>query len=203
MRPSVLLIFGTSHVGKSMLAGRLGEALDWRVTSTDTLGRHPGRPWPEVRQPVAEYYSSLTDETIYWFLRVHHENMWPHIRDKISAESDADKGWVLEGSALRPEFIAELDRQNVMAVGLYAEQAFLRRRIESESLYSQRDDHGRLLIDKFITRSLRDNDQIVEDANRLGLRLVDVAEPGDLERLCEELTGVLAPGHGRDENHAR
>lgn len=76
-RPSVLLIFGTSHVGKSTLANRLGEALGWQMTSTDSLARHPGRPWPEVKAPVAEYYSSLSDETISWFPRAHHENMRP------------------------------------------------------------------------------------------------------------------------------
>lgn len=203
MRPSVLLIFGTSHVGKSTLAGRLGEALEWRVASTDKMGRHPGRPWPEVRQPVAEYYSGLTDETIYWFLRVHHENMWPLIQEKISAEHGANKGLVLEGSALRPEFIADLDCQKVLAVGLYAEQAFLRKRIEFESLYSRQDDARRLLIDKFITRSLRDNDQVVEDASRLGLRLLDVSDTEKLERLSEELIGVLAHNGSRDAGHMR
>jgi len=202
-RPSVLLIFGTSHVGKSTLAGRLGVELGWRTISTDGLGRHPGRPWPEVRPPVAEFYASLTDETVYWFLRAHHENMWPIIEETIRAVRGPGEGLVLEGSALRPELIADLDREKVLAVGLHADPAFLRDRMMSQSGYARRDDHGRLLIDRFITRSLRDNDQIVHDANRLGLRLLDAADAGALERLAEELVGVLADGHGRDERGDR
>jgi 2-phosphoglycerate kinase len=194
VHPSALLIFGTSHVGKSTLASRLGEALGWQVISTDKLARHPGRPWPEVRKPVAEYYSSLSDETIYWFLRVHHENMWPLLRQKISGACQMNQGIVLEGTALRPEYIAELDRQKVLAIGLYAERAFLRKRIESESFYAQQNGRMRLLIDKFITRSLRDNETIVEAANRLGLRLLDVADEGNLKQLAEELIGVMGSG---------
>ncbi len=190
--PSVLLIFGTSHVGKSTLADRLGEILEWRVESTDTLGRHPGRPWPEVKEPVAEYYSSLTDETIYWFLRVHHENMWPLLRQKISGACKANAGLILEGTALRPEYIAELDGQQVSAIGLHADPNVIRKRIERESSYSKRADGHKLLIDKFIARSLSDNDDIKEAAEQHGLRLVNVADLQSLDRIADELAGVFA-----------
>ena len=123
-RQSVLLIFGTSHVGKSTLAARVGRALGWQVQSTDSLARHPGRPWPEVREPVAEFYSRLTDESVFWFLRVHHENMQPLLRQRIVADCQAGKGSVLEGSALRPEFINTLDRPEVLAVGFTQRDQF-------------------------------------------------------------------------------
>lgn len=53
MRPtlSTILIAGTSHVGKSTLAGLLSERLRCEAISTDSLARHPGRPWPGI--PVA------------------------------------------------------------------------------------------------------------------------------------------------------
>lgn len=193
MGPSVLLIFGTSHVGKSTLAIRFGEALGWQVVSTDSLARHPGRPWPEVKVPVAEYYSSLSDETIFWFLQAHHENMWPLLAQKIREASDANRGLVLEGSALRPEFIGRLNPQKTVFVGLHATRAFLKKRIEAESGYHERDERMKLLIDRFILRSLRDNESIVEASNRHGLRLVDVGKEGSLEQLTEELIGTLSP----------
>ena len=46
----ILLIGGTSHVGKSTLAQLLALKLGWNYRSTDKLARHPGRPW----QPKAE-----------------------------------------------------------------------------------------------------------------------------------------------------
>ncbi|MGO4683540.1 hypothetical protein [Hyphomicrobium sp. 2TAF46] len=192
VRPSVVLIFGTSHVGKSTLAGRITEATSWPLVSTDSLARHPGRPWPQVKEPVAEYYSSLSDETIYWFLRAHHENMWPALRQKIVEACHAGQGLIVEGTALRPEYIAELDRQKVLTIGLYADRDFLRERMEAASGYSQGDDRTKLLIDKFIARSLRDDMEIVRAADRFGLRLVDAAEALQLDRVVEELASELA-----------
>lgn len=186
------MIFGTSHVGKSTLGGELGETLGWPTLSTDALARHPGRPWPKVPGPVAEYYSRLTDETINWFLRVHHRNMWPLVRRMIDDALREKRPLIFEGTALRPEFIAELTREKVLAIGLHANQTFLRDRMEAESLYFRQDAGARLLIDKFIARSLLDNEKIVETSSRHGLRLVNVANSSDLDRLGEELTDILA-----------
>ncbi|WP_159592577.1 hypothetical protein [Chelativorans xinjiangense] len=189
--PSGLLIFGSSYVGKSTLAERLGRALAWRVVSSDSLARHPGRPWPEVRAPVAEYYSRLTDDTIYWFLRTHHENMWPLVGQKIDAERGAKGGFVLEGSALRPEYIVTVDCSDLLVVGLHADRDFLQERMRSESLYRHQDDRNKVIFDKFIERSLRDNAAVCDAANRYGLRLVNVAAVGAHDRLFEELCVVL------------
>jgi 2-phosphoglycerate kinase len=183
---SVLLIFGSSNVGKSTLAARFVELLGWVTQSTDGMARHPGRPWPEVRDQVAEYYSNLSDDTIYWFLRVHHENMWPRIEQTIGETLNSGVcGAVLEGSALRPEYVAKLSYPNLACVGLFADEQFLKDRIKSASHYMQHDSGRKLLIDKFLTRSLRDNAEVVKAANRLGLPLVDVADPEQLNRFVE------------------
>ncbi|MEL7245323.1 MAG: 2-phosphoglycerate kinase, partial [Cyanobacteria bacterium J06573_2] len=41
----IILIGGSSHVGKSTLAQSLANKLNWNYISTDKLARHPGRPW--------------------------------------------------------------------------------------------------------------------------------------------------------------
>jgi 2-phosphoglycerate kinase len=41
----VILIGGSSHVGKSTLGQSLAAKLGWSYCSTDKLARHPGRPW--------------------------------------------------------------------------------------------------------------------------------------------------------------
>jgi hypothetical protein len=173
------------------MAGRIGDATGARVTSTDRLGRHPGRPWPQVRPQVDEYYSRLTDETIYWFLRVHHENIWPVIQHKIELGRSFGQ-YVLEGAALRPELISTFADDAISIVGLYASREFLEHRMETESRYAQADEHGRVLISRFIARSLRDNEQLIEDARRLRLRLVDVASPRNVSSVVEELTATLS-----------
>ena len=105
---STILIAGTSHVGKSTLAGLLSTMLGWQAISTDSLARHPGRPWPGIPAQVEEYYTALSAETIHWFLKVHHQNIWPLIRPMIDSSSHSGNPAIFEGAALRPEFISPL-----------------------------------------------------------------------------------------------
>ncbi|MEH6678389.1 hypothetical protein [Phenylobacterium sp.] len=177
-------------MGKSTLANRVGDAWRARVTSTDKLGRHPGRPWPKLSPPVEEYYSRLTDETIYWFLQVHHQNIWPVVERRIALERETPGRFVLEGSALRPELIATLDVSDLLVVGLFADPDFLRNRMEIESQYAEQDEHRKALISRFIARSLRDNDEIIRDAERLKLPLLDVANSASLQDAVEKLAAA-------------
>ncbi|KGD99273.1 MULTISPECIES: hypothetical protein [Rhizobium/Agrobacterium group] len=187
-RLSGILIAGSSNVGKTTLARRLADALGWRMISTDSLGRHPGRPWPQVRKPVAEYYSRLSPETICWFLKVHHENMWPRLEQIIKEESGAERRFVFEGSALRPEYIAPLVSEKIAGVCLYADADFLQARMRSEAKYGEADDVSRGLIDKFIERSLRDNSEMRASAKEHGLEAIDAADPDAVAGLFDRLT---------------
>ncbi len=182
-----ILISGSSNVGKTTFATRLARLLGCDTISTDSLARHPGRPWPEVRPPVAEYYSRLSDETIYWFLRVHHENMWPAIRQQIDARVHARAPFIIEGSALRPEFIAPLVSNEISPVFLYADNDVLRERMRSEAEYAQRDQAGRVIIDKFIDRSLRDNSEMHLAARSHAIPVVDTSDAVAVSNLCEKL----------------
>lgn len=191
-RLRIILIAGTSHVGKTSLARRLSEALNWEAKSTDELGRHPGRPWPEVRPPVAEFYERLESETIYWFLRVHHDNMWPAIERLIEDRVRARSCLVLEGTALRPESMASMLSDEVAGICLHADGDFLRERMLREGKYRQAETTVRILMDRFIERSLRDNAEIRKAARDHGLRLVDAADPAAVESAFEELAEAAA-----------
>ncbi|EUB96216.1 hypothetical protein PMI07_001818 [Rhizobium sp. CF080] len=184
---SGILIAGSSHVGKTTLAKRLMEALGLNMISTDGLARHPGRPWPNVRPPVAEYYSRLSPETIYWFLKVHHENMWPGLKRMIEDEIRAQRPFVLEGSALRPEFIAPVISNTVVGLCLHADADVLAERMRAEAGYLQAGEAERGVIDKFIERSLRDNSEMHKAAQEHGLRIVDAADPLAVADLVDEL----------------
>ncbi|MGF6156144.1 2-phosphoglycerate kinase [Ensifer sp. KUDG1] len=180
-----ILIGGTSHVGKSTLAGTLARSLSRELISTDALGRHPGRPWPTVRPEVAEYYASLTDETIHWFLKVHHENMWPRIRQIVDSHRERGQPFVLEGAALRPEYVATLDLGSVTALFLHADDDFLRRRMMDEARRDEAYDEKAAIIEKFIERSLRENREMLEAARTANIRCIHVAVPGALDALVQ------------------
>ncbi len=185
-----ILIGGSSHVGKSTLARALASSLGRELISTDDLGRHPGRPWPSVRPQVAEYYANLTDETIHWFLKVHHENMWPRIRQIIESRLKHAQPFVLEGAALRPEYMAQFEQEDILPLFLYADDAFLRRRMLEESRRADADGTKAAIIDKFIERSIRENREMLEAAGAADIRCIDVAAPGALDALVKEFSAA-------------
>lgn len=193
-----LLIAGTSHVGKTTFAAKLANTLGWHLDSTDRLARHPGRPWPAPPPAVMEFYTSLSSETIHWFLKVHHENMRPLLQRRIEDMHRTHRGFILEGSALRPEYIADLAPASAVSIFLHAEAGFLRERICREADYDHADAHTRTAIDRFIERSLRDNVELEAAARRHGMKRVNVADRNALDGLYEELLQRFA-----DENNAQ
>ena len=124
----VILIGGSSHSGKSALSESIAANLGWNRISTDTLARHPGRPWrpaPEkVPDHVAEHYLSLSvDELIKDVLRHYRVNVWPKVEEIVASHiNDPSRaGLIIEGSALWPELVATLDFDNIATLWLTAE----------------------------------------------------------------------------------
>lgn len=187
-----ILISGTSHVGKSTLAEKLAERLGWAGLSTDNLGRHPGRPWMAIPAPVTEFYERLTPETIHWFLKVHHENMWRQVEPMIAAERAAGRRFVLEGAALRPEYVAPLISEETFGVLLHADDGFLANRMRAAAQYDERAPAERRLINAFIDRSLRENAALHASALDVGLRIVDAADEQAVASLFGELVARAA-----------
>jgi 2-phosphoglycerate kinase len=186
-----ILIAGSSHVGKSTLAEKLAHELDRRPIATDNLARHPGRLWPKVRDPVAEYFTHLSSDTIHWFLKVHHENTWPLLRQIIDAHLKARDPFIMEGSALRPEYIASLDRKSFATIFLFANGDLLRERMRDAAHYDDANEVTRSIIDKFIERSLRDNSEMRASATRLGIQVLNVAAPEATQLVFD----AFAPSH--------
>jgi 2-phosphoglycerate kinase len=182
----VILIGGTSHVGKSTVARELAERLGWDCQSTDTLARHPGRPWqtaPGREEIVASHYESLTvDELVADVVRHYRETVWTLVEHTVTERvaTDAGRGLVIEGSALLPGLASRLGFANVGATWLVANREVLRRRIVSESGYEEKSGREQALVEKFLARALRFNDFLQEDLRRLGLTAINVGgDSGD------------------------
>jgi 2-phosphoglycerate kinase len=185
-QPLGILIAGTSNVGKSTFATAIARLLGRELISTDDLARHPGRPWPTVRPQVAEFYSELSDDTIHWFLKVHHENLWPRIEQIIESRRQLSKPFILEGSALRPEYMARIKAGVVRPVLLHGDNEFLRIRLIEGSRLQHVDQASAAVIRKFIERSLRENSEFVKTARELNIQCIDVAVPGAFDTLMQE-----------------
>jgi hypothetical protein len=193
--PKVVLVGGTSHAGKSTLARALAERLDGEALSTDQLARHPGRPWRQgerdVPPHVAEHYGGLEPEALLGSVMRHYEAMWPWVRALIEwrADDPAAGPLVLEGSALLPARVAELQRPDVGAVWLIGDDELLAARIRRESGFETASEAERRLITAFIERTWRYQRAILDDLERLGLPRLAVGGDGLAERALALLAG--------------
>ncbi|MEU0299340.1 hypothetical protein ABZ252_07685 [Streptomyces sp. NPDC006175] len=207
----VVLIGGTSNVGKSAVARAVAEGLGFECLSTDDLARHPGRPWrtPEREVPphVAEHYGSLTVDELIRSVLDHYDRLWPRVEELITtraAEGGTGTGLVLEGSALRPEPVAELKVRRTSAVWLTADAVVLRARVRAAGRYEAATAAERHLMDRFLARTERYQELTLDAVDRLGLDRVDtgaghsVAELADLvlATVGTQVTVGRSPGGG-------
>ena len=196
---NAILVGGSSHVGKSAVSKALASRLGWDHVSTDSLARHPGRPWkpaPEkVPDHVARHYLGLSvDELVEDVLFHYRVNVWPKVEAIIASRSNdtSTTGIVLEGSALWPELATSLDFDKVAAVWLTAKEEIFRQRILAGSLYSSKPSRERILIDKFLQRTLAYNARMVDAVSRHGFLLVDVLQSNvtELADRCLSALGI-------------
>jgi len=190
----VLLIGGTSHVGKTTLAGSCAERLAWRQISTDSLARHPGRPWrddeSDVPQDVRDHYARLNTAELVTSVRKHYlSNVMPIASALISSQLNNrfDPGLVLEGSALIPGAVAALNTERVASVWLTLDCELLIARIHEESRYNRRAAEERALIQKFCDRAVAYSQWLDGEISRYGFRAINA----DSEDLVSVLNAIV------------
>ncbi len=193
-----VLIGGSSHVGKSTLSESLAARLGWERISTDSLARHPGRPWkpaPEkVPGHVAEHYLSLSvNELLEDVLHHYRIDFWPKVEEIVASRSNdtSGAGVLLEGPALWPEFVTDLNFDRVAALWLTASDDVFRQRIHDESMYGSKSSRGRKLVDKFLQRTLVYNSLMIDVVSRHGFVLFDVSQSSVAE-LTERCLSTLS-----------
>lgn len=188
MTARLFLIGGPSHAGKSTLAAAAASYLGCRCISTDSLARHPGRPWrdpPDQLPPhVVEHYRDLPLDEMMQSVLAHYRSMWSAL---VLPLIESGERLVLEGSALLPELVARLDMRDIRATWLVADDGVLKRRIRAESDYDLRDPDARVLIDKFAERAIAFNRFIGEEVSRLSLPKTDVDHDIPVEGLLSHL----------------
>ncbi|MFI5744170.1 hypothetical protein ACIA9I_38165 [Streptomyces anulatus] len=176
----MVLIGGTSNVGKSTVAQVVAEELGFACVSTDGLARHPGRPWRtpawEVPAHVAEHYGSLTVDELIASVLGHYDKLWPRIEELITARATEDRGvagLVLEGSALWPARVARMQPPHTAAVWLTTDDSVVRARIHAAGGYEAATDEEQHLMDRFLARTMRYQTLMVGALDRLGLDRID------------------------------
>ena len=187
----VILIGGSSSVGKSTLAQSLALKLEWSHMSTDSLARHPGRPWKTrlktVPEHVAEHYLSLSVDELLAYVLHHYRSMWPNIEAIVTLHATdlSTDRLILEGSALWPDSVATLDLDNVAAIWLTASEDLFQTRIHNASRFKEEAAREKTMIQRFLGRSHRYNERMMDAVNRLGLLSMDVEATSSLDQLSD------------------
>lgn len=204
----VILIGGTSHAGKSTAAQMLALRFGWNCQSTDKLAKHPGRPWrtppKTVPDHVREHYLAHSPEALLGAVLGHYrENVIPHARTLIAAHSveTSAEGLVLEGSALLPEFVAELMSPSIAAVWLMPTNELIEDRIRLNSDYRVRSPEERAPIDAFLARTHRYNDWLQRELHQRGLPAIDPGEGPSLAAWVDDLI-LRIPRNPETAGHA-
>ena len=200
-RTQIILIGGTSHSGKSTLAEVLSEELKGQCISTDSLARHPGRPWKEnpdlIPAHVRKHYFSLSVEELLTDVLRHYKSLWPLIQSIIKSHlANSISGiLIMEGSALLPELVNSLVSNKVVPIWLTGSDNFFRKRIYQSSQYQSAGVPEQQLIDKFIARTIQYNHQIMDSIHSLNLSSINVTQFSSLDDLLHEcLKTINLPG---------
>ncbi|MFB7470971.1 hypothetical protein [Kitasatospora sp. NPDC056184] len=194
----VVLIGGTSNTGKSTVARLVAERLGFECRSTDALARHPGRPWPvpgwEVPPHVAEHYRTLSVDELIASVLGHYARLRPRIEELVTRRvaEGGGPGLVLEGSALWPAAVAGLVGPDTAALWLTADEAVIRERIRRDGRYAEATGDGRYLMDAFLARSVRYQELMAAELDRLGLVGLDAGDGRSARELADAVLAVAA-----------
>jgi shikimate kinase len=195
---TVVLVGGTSHVGKSTLARALATSLGFRHESTDRLARHPGRPWTATRPEVQEHYARLSVDELTTRQLEHYERMWPLVERQVrDALGPGAAGLVLDGSGVLPQRVALLPADRVAAVWLTADPTVLRNRIHAGSRIEERSDDERRAAQKFLGRTELYQSWLLGDLERAGLPYLDVSDQPAVDDLVARVRRLIGAPAGR------
>ncbi|MGN6531034.1 MAG: hypothetical protein ACTHK0_04710 [Ginsengibacter sp.] len=189
---NIVLIGGTSHTGKSTVAKFLAAKTAFNNLSTDSLARHPGRPWKErlreIPLHVQEHYCNLPVDELVRDVVKHYEKIWPIVQQVIETNTN---GLILEGSALLPKLIQQLNLKTITPVWLTATDAFLKDRVYKSGNYSNKSIKEKYLIDKFAERTIAFNRMILKETEEFNFPCLEVERFGKLQDLvnkCIQIT---------------
>ncbi len=193
----VILVGGSSNVGKSVAAEALAKRLGWRCVSTDSLAKHPGRPWPQnkkaVPDHVSEHYVSLKADELLESVVLHHRRMSPLVAEFIWAvvkNAGAEKV-VLEGAALWPFITAGHHLKEVGAIWLTASPETIRSRIHQSSGYVNADPRSRAIISKFLERTLMFDRKTTQLVMEHGCKVLEADEYPGTQELVNDIVSNL------------
>jgi len=142
-----------------------------------------------------KHYLTLSVNELIDDVLLHFRSMWPDIEELIRshATNPHAERLIIEGSALWPESaVAALDVEGVTALWLTASDDLFQKRIYASSEYDALKGDERMLVDKFLARTILYNERMLQAVSRLELAHVEVdaTKPDALIHTCMDVIGM-------------
>jgi 2-phosphoglycerate kinase len=199
----VILIGGAPLSGKTAAARVIGERCSMPVISTD----HLGEAARAVTTPAShgdlhacahidyrEYYTSKLPERLLDEALRAHRALWPAIEAVIRRHLEWAGPLVIEGWALLPDLVATIQARRLGAVWLEAPEPTMRLRLQAEGDFVRGAADPGLLVERFVSRSVRMSEWLRQQASARGLPYVMLSgreSPHDVASRCLDAMGLV------------
>jgi 2-phosphoglycerate kinase len=193
-KPKVILIGGAPLVGKTTVARKLAARLEYSCLSTDDLIQavialtteqsHPHLHLLEHKDD-RQYFITHSVARLVADAQIRNQAVWPAVKKIIMNHGRYTTPIIVEGWALMPEKVAQLEMGQVASLWLVASPQVFEQRVRQESEFFRSTAMEEVFIRKFIDRSTICNDNLRKAAGALNLPLVEVAPQSGADEIVD------------------
>jgi 2-phosphoglycerate kinase len=190
----VIFMGGAPMIGKTTIAREIACRLQYDRISTDDIGAaiasvtkpasHPAFHYMGDRD-FREYYITSHPNDLIRDLNLQHEALWPALLSLFRNHSTWSSAAIIEGWALRPEYVARLSG-DISGLFLLADAALIEARIRSNG-FSRGASNEEMMIQRYLERSLWYDARIRKLVADLGLKSVLISAnktPNEIADAC-------------------
>ena len=189
----VILIGGAPGAGKTTLGSALAVKLGVTSLTIDDLvtaaiavttpETHPGL-YALRKGSHTEYYTNSSVDQLIADATLRHEATWPMVKHLIRKYVILRRGIIIDGWHMRPEWVAELQMENVWAGWLVIDPHVLEARESKNDDFLEGSVDPERMFNNFLARSLWYNSLIEEQAKALQMNVLYQDGTKSVEELC-------------------
>jgi|GEM_PF-482397 len=196
--PKVIFIGGAPMVGKTTVARIIACRLRRDCISTDDIGNAIASVTDPVSHPAfhymgdrdyREYYIASTQNELIRDINNQHQALWPALSTLFRNHSTWSTAAVIEGWALRPDYVSQLSGA-IDGLFLLSDEALIEKRIRASSFSAGASDEE-TMIQRYLERSLRYNAQLRDQVVHQGLKGISVSSEMQPDEIVDECLRVL------------
>lgn len=161
----VILIGGSPMVGKSTIARIMASKMMWSCLSTDDIGeilQTAIKINPMCDQNYIDYYTNTDIDKLIEDIKLYHSQLQPAISRLIDIHSTWGNPLIIEGWAIYPELLKNIDCTFVDSVWLISDKKLLEKRLETNINFHSQTNESHKWLEKYLARSLWHNNLLLQ-----------------------------------------